>query len=137
AARENYTQAVRLYAEAAKLRQIKAILLPPTYRLEVETRLERARTALGQAEFDKAWTSGPNKPGNHSVTTPARPPAAAPAHSKSLAELTARELEVLRLVAQGLTNSQVAAKLFVSPATINVHLTSIYSKLGVNSRNAA
>jgi DNA-binding CsgD family transcriptional regulator len=44
---------------------------------------------------------------------------------------------VLRLVAAGLTNAQVAERLFLSPHTINSHLTAIYNKLGVTSRSAA
>jgi DNA-binding CsgD family transcriptional regulator/tetratricopeptide (TPR) repeat protein len=53
------------------------------------------------------------------------------------AGLTAREIAVLRLVAQGLTDAQVAQKLVVSPRTVSTHLTSIYGKLQVNSRSAA
>jgi len=53
------------------------------------------------------------------------------------AGLTAREVEVLRLVAQGLSDAQVAEKLVISPRTVNSHLTSIYNKLGVDSRAAA
>ncbi len=48
--------------------------------------------------------------------------------------LSRRELEVLRLVATGLTNGQVAQELYISPRTINAHLSSIYGKLGVPSR---
>jgi len=51
--------------------------------------------------------------------------------------LTAREVEVLRLVAQGLTDAQVADKLVISRRTVNWYLTSIYSKLGVTSRSGA
>lgn len=51
--------------------------------------------------------------------------------------LTLRELEVLTLVADGLTDPQVAERLFVSPRTVSSHLTSIYNKLGVSSRAAA
>jgi DNA-binding NarL/FixJ family response regulator len=51
--------------------------------------------------------------------------------------LTKRELEILRLVAQGLSDAQVAERLVLSPRTVNAHLTSIYNKLGVNSRVAA
>jgi DNA-binding CsgD family transcriptional regulator len=51
--------------------------------------------------------------------------------------LSAREVEVLRLVAQGCTDQQVAAHLFLSPRTVNGHLRSIYNKLGVSSRAAA
>lgn len=53
------------------------------------------------------------------------------------AGLTAREVEVLRLVAQGLTDKQVAEQLVVSPRTVTSHLTSIYGKLNVNTRSAA
>lgn len=51
--------------------------------------------------------------------------------------LTPREIQVLRLVATGLSDVQVAAKLVVSPRTVSTHLQSIYSKIGVNSRAAA
>ena len=51
--------------------------------------------------------------------------------------LSERELEVLRLVAEGLTNPQVAERLYVSPRTIGFHLRSVYRKLGVPSRTAA
>jgi ATP/maltotriose-dependent transcriptional regulator MalT len=50
------------------------------------------------------------------------------------AGLTAREVEVLRLVVAGLTDAEVGAQLFISPRTVSTHLTSIYSKLGVSSR---
>jgi ATP/maltotriose-dependent transcriptional regulator MalT len=52
-------------------------------------------------------------------------------------ELTAREREVLRLVAQGLTDAQVAEALVISPRTVNAHLRAIYSKLNIASRHAA
>jgi DNA-binding CsgD family transcriptional regulator/tetratricopeptide (TPR) repeat protein len=53
------------------------------------------------------------------------------------AGLTAREVEVLRLVAQGLTDKEVAEQLIVSPRTVTTHLTAIYGKLQINSRSAA
>lgn len=51
--------------------------------------------------------------------------------------LSARELEILELVAQGTTNREVAARLFISEATVKSHLLHIYTKLGVNDRAAA
>jgi DNA-binding CsgD family transcriptional regulator len=51
--------------------------------------------------------------------------------------LTAREVEVLRLVAEGLTDAQVAERLVLSPRTVSQHLRSVYNKLGVSSRAAA
>jgi DNA-binding NarL/FixJ family response regulator len=65
---------------------------------------------------------------------PEQPPPSAGEHP---AELTLREVEVLNLVAEGLTNPQVAQKLFLSPRTVQRHLNSVYRKLGVSSRTAA
>jgi ATP/maltotriose-dependent transcriptional regulator MalT len=53
------------------------------------------------------------------------------------AELTERELDVLRLVAEGLSNADVADRLVLSPRTVHSHLRSIFTKLGVSSRTAA
>jgi predicted ATPase/DNA-binding CsgD family transcriptional regulator len=53
------------------------------------------------------------------------------------AGLTEREVEVLCLIAQGLTDAQIAGHLVISPRTVNHHTTSLYSKLGVSSRAAA
>jgi DNA-binding NarL/FixJ family response regulator len=53
------------------------------------------------------------------------------------AGLTAREVEVLRLVAQGLTDAQVAERLIVSAHTVHAHLRAIYGKLEITSRAAA
>lgn len=50
------------------------------------------------------------------------------------ASLTASELTVAQLVGQGLSNRDVAARLFVSPHTVSSHLRHVFTKLGVNSR---
>lgn len=80
-------------------------------------------------------TQGTPSPGRSDPTArlpdrfaPARPAAG---------RLTTREAEVLGLVALGLTNAQIAARLFVSRRTIDQHLSSIYNRLGVSSRAAA
>jgi DNA-binding NarL/FixJ family response regulator len=65
----------------------------------------------------------------------ARPAEAAP--SDALAGLTNREVEVLRLVARGLSNQQIAAELVLSEATVRVHVSNILSKLQVESRTQA
>jgi DNA-binding CsgD family transcriptional regulator len=51
--------------------------------------------------------------------------------------LTKRELEVLQLVAEGLTNREIARRLFISPATVRTHLEHVFEKLGVGTRTAA
>jgi ATP/maltotriose-dependent transcriptional regulator MalT len=53
---------------------------------------------------------------------------------ESMAELTARELEVLKLVARGLSNRQISESLFLSEATVKTHLAHVYAKLSVRDR---
>jgi LuxR family transcriptional regulator, maltose regulon positive regulatory protein len=70
----------------------------------------------------------------------AMPESALPASRKASGaslSLTAREVEVLRLLATGLTDAHIAGQLVISPRTVNVHLTSIYRKIAVSSRAAA
>src|SRR3954453_9435279 len=62
-----------------------------------------------------------------------RPPPGAGAPA-ALAQLTERELEVLKLVAQGRTNAQLAASLFLSEATVKTHITHILAKLNLHDR---
>jgi DNA-binding NarL/FixJ family response regulator len=67
--------------------------------------------------------------------------AASPDHAcgkkQALRLLSDREEEVLRLVAQGLSNKAIAKELIISPSTVNYHLTSLFNKLGVNTRAQA
>ena len=56
--------------------------------------------------------------------------------SSGWASLTPAELEVVRLVADGLANKEIAEKLFISPRTVQAHLTHIYAKLDISSRVA-
>ena len=51
--------------------------------------------------------------------------------------LTKREAEVVGLVAQGLTNREIASRLFLSPTTVRTHLENVFEKLGVHTRTAA
>ncbi|MDQ3696175.1 MAG: AAA family ATPase [Chloroflexota bacterium] len=83
-----------------------------------------ARPALARAEALLARLAA----------APARPVAATAAFPGGL---SAREVEVLRLVARGLTDAQVADRLTLSRRTVSTHLTNIYTKLGVATRTAA
>ena len=80
-------------------------------------------------QLGQAATTTPTSP-----KTPPAPPAKTPIYPN---ELTAREVDVLRLLAQGLTSAQIAEQLVLSLLTVNTHVRSIYSKLGVTSRSAA
>ncbi|MGY5004032.1 response regulator [Streptomyces griseus] len=67
------------------------------------------------------------------LMTRVRTPAAGPAETV----LSAREREVLVLVARGTTNREIAAELFISEATVKTHLTHVFAKLGAKDRAAA
>nr|MDQ4030143.1 response regulator transcription factor [Actinomycetota bacterium] len=78
----------------------------------------------------------------HSVYLPGRPPAgAAPAPARLVPEdmpdLTRRELEILRLVAEGHSNTELAKMLWVTEQTVKFHLSNVYRKLGVGNRTEA
>jgi predicted ATPase/DNA-binding CsgD family transcriptional regulator len=137
--------AVLLLGAAAALRETIGSSLPPTFRLSYERTMAAARTQLGEEAFAAAWAEGRTMPleqlieawetatlhelnitgmGASAETSPGLPD-----------DLSMREVEVLRLVAQGLTNAQVADRLVISTRTVNAHLRSIYSKLEITSRN--
>lgn len=59
---------------------------------------------------------------------------ASPEVDESIKALTKREMEILRLVAEGLTNEEIGKKIFISEKTVKTHLTNIFDKLKVNNR---
>ena len=83
-----------------------------------------------------AYAQAQSRPSEHG-TLPSQPTSTTAVSAANLAGLTEREIEVLSLVAQGLTDAQVASQLVISRRTVNGHLRSIYSKLDVSSRTAA
>ena len=115
-----------------------------------EPYLATARSRLGEAAWEEALAQGramtlepaidyalsEEEPSTITPSSAAsvQPSTPAPEHP---AGLTPREVEVLGLVAEGLTSAQVAHRLFLSPRTVHRHLSSIYRKLGVGSRAAA
>jgi DNA-binding NarL/FixJ family response regulator len=104
--------------------------------------LAAARAHLGEKPFAAAWAQGRTMTPEQALAAQGQPilptpsPAAKPA-ATSPDRLTAREVEVLHLLAQGLTDAQIAEQLVISPRTVNNHLTSIYGKIRVSSRSAA
>jgi len=141
--------ATRLWGAAEALRDAMGTPIPPAYRVDYERSGAAARTQLSEQAFAAAWAQGrtmtPEQalaaqgPAEMPLLTPTGPPSTPPAKTTPTypAGLTTREVEVLRLLAQGLTDAQIAEQLVISPRTVNNHLTSIYSRIQVSSRSAA
>lgn len=98
-----------------------------------------ARSRLDEAEWEAAWVQGramtPEEATEYALSKEVEEPTSSP--KEGTAGLSERELEILRLVAQGMTDPLVANRLYLSPRTVGQHLRSIYRKLGVPSRAAA
>jgi predicted ATPase/DNA-binding CsgD family transcriptional regulator len=141
-------RAGRLFGAAEALRETLSEAVPLQLKPEEiawrEPHRLRARSLLGQEAWEAALAEGRAKglkeaieyalsPDEPSTPAPEQPPIA----SGPPAGLTPREVEVLRLVASGMTNAQAAEALFLSPRTVQRHLNSVYHKIGVGSRTAA
>jgi ATP/maltotriose-dependent transcriptional regulator MalT len=142
----NTCWAAQLWGAAEALRDTTSLPIVPADRADYEFSVAVARKLLGEESFAAAWAEGRamspvqalNAQGRRSI--PVQPSKTGQANSSKtplLAGLTARELEVLCLVAQGMTSAQIAERLTLSLLTVNTYVRSIYSKLGVTSRSGA
>jgi DNA-binding NarL/FixJ family response regulator len=138
--------AARLYGAASSLRTLLGAPLPPVERLSYQEYVAMLRAQLGEPAFGNAWAEGQALTLEEAIAEAGRVNARAlpdrvdtPASASQAKPygLTTREIEVLRLVKQGLTTSQIAEQLRISPRTADAHLRSIYGKLVVTSRAAA
>jgi predicted ATPase/DNA-binding CsgD family transcriptional regulator len=131
-------RAARLWGAAEGMSETYGghIMLADRSIIDYEGRLATARSRLNEAAWTAAWGEG-RAMGPDQAVEYALEQKQAPEPEIYPAELSAREVEVLRLVAQGMTNAEVAEKLFLSSRTVNWHLTSIYRKLGSHSRTEA
>jgi DNA-binding CsgD family transcriptional regulator len=144
-------RAACLLAAAAGLRSLTggATFNTLTDSADYERAIATVRTTLGEDVFAARWAEGqamsleqaiayalivPDAPEAAALASAEHPVVARPTYP---AGLTAREVEVLRLLAQGLTYAQIADQLVISRRTVNTHVTAIYNKLGVTTRGAA
>jgi predicted ATPase/DNA-binding CsgD family transcriptional regulator len=96
--------------------------------------LETVRAALADDVFDGTWAEGATMSLEDAQAYATRGRGARRRPASGWDSLTPTELEVARLVAEGLHNPQIADRLFVSPETIKTHVSNILAKLGVTNR---
>ncbi|TMD64917.1 MAG: tetratricopeptide repeat protein [Chloroflexi bacterium] len=137
---------VRLLGAVETVREARGVPRPPVMQGFYEQSLASARAGLGEEAFAAVWAQGRAMTPEQALvardpvpTTKPPAPARAPTAPRPVYPdgLTEREVEVLRLVAQGMTDAQVAEQLVLSPHTIQGQLRSIYQKIHVKSRRAA
>lgn len=146
AIQQQSTRAARLFGAAQAFRDEIGAPRPPAYRSYYERNVAVTRNLLDEAAFAAAWEEGQAMTSGqaieHALEQPTVPEVPESTVSEKIpstdsTDLTDREVEVLRLVADGLTDGQVAEKLYISHRTVGNHLRSIYDKLDVPSRAAA
>ena len=127
--------AARLLGAAVAAREALGHTIPSIHVAIQDAALVAARETLGQRVFSAAFEEGRGMTLAQALAT--LPPPPAPREPVDPAGLTARELEVLGLVAEGSSDAEIAEALVVSRRTVHAHLRSIYRKIDVGSRSRA
>jgi predicted ATPase/DNA-binding CsgD family transcriptional regulator len=136
AARERHTDATRLLAAADAARRPLRYLAPGfTANRDAAARAaSQTRHSLGDDRFTQAWEEGQGLTLDDAVAYAARKGGGRKRPATGWASLTPAELQVVRLVSEGLRNDAIARRLFIAPGTVKVHLSHIFAKLGITTR---
>jgi DNA-binding CsgD family transcriptional regulator/tetratricopeptide (TPR) repeat protein len=131
---QSFAEAVRLLAASDASRAGMGYPRPPIDRSEHEATLGRLRKALGDQAFSDLWAEGAGLSLDDAVAYARRARGTRGRPATGWASLTPTELDVVGLVAEGLTNPEIGSRLFISRATVKTHLSHVYAKLDVSNR---
>jgi DNA-binding CsgD family transcriptional regulator len=126
-------EAVRLVGAAHTARQHMGVVCM-IHRAGVDSSLTMLRKALGDNAFDAAWAEGAALSTDEAIAYAQRGRGERKRPASGWESLTPTELDVARLVSEGLANKEIGARLFISPRTVQTHLTHVYTKLALTSR---
>jgi DNA-binding CsgD family transcriptional regulator len=129
-----HAEAARLLGVAAAMRDRAGEFRFPVYQAAYPALLTACRTELGDSDFEAAWADGAARSADEVIAYVLRGRGERKRPATGWASLNRTELEVARLVSDGLTNRDIAERLFISPRTVQAHLTHMYTKLGCASR---
>jgi len=133
-AAESDQEAARLYGAADAIRRGSGAVRFKIYDAGFDASVAALRDAMGGENLERAWAEGAALSIDDAIAYARRGRGERKRPSIGWASLTPTERDVVRLLSEGLTNKGIATRLFVSPRTVQTHLTHVYTKLGLTSR---
>jgi DNA-binding CsgD family transcriptional regulator len=130
----SHSEATRLLGTAHAMRQRTGEVRLKVHDAAVDAVLHQLRDRLSADEFDAAWAEGAGLSPEEAIAYAQRGRGERRRPASGWAALTPAERDVVQLAVEGLGNKDIGARLFVSPRTVQTHLTHVYAKLGIASR---
>jgi DNA-binding CsgD family transcriptional regulator len=130
----SHREAARLFGAAEAVRLRIGTVRFKIYDADYEASVAVVRNALGDEDFQSALSEGAALSTQEAIAYAQRGRGERKRPTSGWASLTPTERDVVRLVSDGLANNDIATRLFVSPRTVQTHLTHVYTKLGLSSR---
>jgi predicted ATPase/class 3 adenylate cyclase/DNA-binding CsgD family transcriptional regulator len=129
-----HPEGARLLGAADAIRQRTGEVRFPMHADGYHASIATLRNTMGEHDFEKTWSEGAALSTDEAIAYARRGRGERKRPTTGWASLTPAELNVARLISEGLPNKDIAERLFVSPRTVQIHLTHVYTKLGLTSR---